>query len=108
MNQSITMNLTIEELQSLIENSVRKVIAGISTPPPQPVKPEIMDVQQAADLLRVKPATVYGYVFYKKIPHLKKSGKLLFCRTELLDWLQTGHHVTGKEIELAINENFSK
>lgn len=49
--------------------------------------PEILNVNEAAELLRLKKSTVYFYVESRRLPHLKVGGKLLFERTALLEWL---------------------
>lgn len=49
--------------------------------------PEILNVDEAAQLLRLKKSTVYFYVESRRLPHLKVGGKLLFEKTALLEWL---------------------
>jgi excisionase family DNA binding protein len=49
-----------------------------------------MGVLEASDFLKLAPQTIYGLVFNRKIPHTKKGKKLLFDRSELEAWLQSG------------------
>ena len=49
--------------------------------------PEILNVDEAAELLRLKKSTVYFYVESRRLPHLKVGGKLLFEKSALLEWL---------------------
>jgi len=43
-----------------------------------------LDIQQAADFLRLKPSTVYNLVFYKKLTAYRPGGKrLLFKLSDL-------------------------
>lgn len=47
---------------------------------------EILDLIEAADYLRVKPATIYAWVHQRKIPYRKHGRKLVFLRKDLEIW----------------------
>ena len=98
MIHSIQVNLSPEELTSKIENSFRKIIAEYLQGPTQEKGPEIMNAIQTASLLDVSISTLYSYVHYKKIPFLKKFGKLYFKRSEIMEWLASAHYMTSDEI----------
>jgi excisionase family DNA binding protein len=49
-------------------------------------KPRLMDVKQAAEMLRIAPNTLYGLVSQRRIPFRKAGRRLLFLDTELLEW----------------------
>ena len=49
-------------------------------------RPKLMDVREAADLLRVAPKTLYGLVSQRRIPFRKAGRRLLFLESELLEW----------------------
>ncbi len=46
-----------------------------------------LTVKEAADLLRLKPGTLYQYAERRKMPHLKVGGRLLFDEAELTEWV---------------------
>jgi excisionase family DNA binding protein len=46
----------------------------------------LMDVQEAANMLRIAPKTLYGLVSQRRIPFRKAGRRLLFLEEELLDW----------------------
>jgi excisionase family DNA binding protein len=48
----------------------------------------LMDVQEAAEMLRIAPKTVYGLVSQRRIPFRKAGRRLLFLQSELLEWTQ--------------------
>ena len=53
---------------------------------------EILDVDEAAVLLRISKDTVYAEVARNRIPH-RKLGKLIrFSRTALVRWLDAPTH----------------
>lgn len=51
-------------------------------------EPELLTVQDVADILRTTPKAVYAMVERQQIPAVRRIGRrLLFKRRELLDWL---------------------
>ena len=46
----------------------------------------LMDVREAAEMLRVAPKTLYGLVSQRRIPFRKAGRRLLFLESELLEW----------------------
>lgn len=61
---------------------------------------DLLNVQQAADFLHLKPPTIYRLVADRKIPFSKRSQKLYFSREELTAWVQAGRRRTREEIEV--------
>jgi excisionase family DNA binding protein len=48
----------------------------------------LMDIEELCGLLGVKKATIYAWIYQKKIPHIKLSRRLVrFKEAEILDWL---------------------
>ena len=77
--------LSTEELQALIEDSVKKVLQTFLTPTDK--SDTLLDSKEAAALIHYKITSVYGLVKRRKIPFCKIEGKLLFSRTALLEWI---------------------
>lgn len=46
----------------------------------------LMDVDEAAALLRMKPGTLYSWASKRKVPFRKVGAALRFHRGELLEW----------------------
>lgn len=53
-------------------------------------KINLLDVREASALLRVKPSTLYTWKYQKKIPYVKKYGKLLFNEKSLIEFINSG------------------
>lgn len=47
---------------------------------------QLLDVRQAAEILCVKPKTLYAWVSRKQIPHRKLNSLVRFHRGELIEW----------------------
>jgi|GEM_PF-4053613 len=47
---------------------------------------EFLNVVEAAELLRIKPHTLYVWISAHKIPFRKHGKKVVFYRPSLLEW----------------------
>lgn len=56
-----------------------------------------LTTKEVADLLRVKERKVYDLAAAGEIPHRRITGKLLFPKHELLDWIETGSTPTAAD-----------
>jgi excisionase family DNA binding protein len=49
---------------------------------------EFLDINEAANFLRLKKSTLYQLVFKRRIPYYKKTKILLFKKSDLIDWVE--------------------
>jgi len=99
MQDFILSPLTLNELETLIFNQVRKALKESLLASNDPVKDELLTIESAADLLSVTVPTVYGYVHQRAIPCMKRRGRLYFSKVELLAWIRSGRRSTTDEIK---------
>lgn len=79
----------VSELKTLLQE--RQVITS------QPE--QLLNIQQAADFLSLTVPTIYSKVSRAELPYMKRSKRLYFSRTELMNYLKTGRAKTNAEIE---------
>jgi|PlaIllAssembly_1097288.scaffolds.fasta_scaffold583318_2 excisionase family DNA binding protein len=48
---------------------------------------KILTVKQVAELIQVKPSTIYAWAEQRRIPSIKINGLLRFIEAEILEWL---------------------
>lgn len=58
--------------------------------PTHPTVEDLLDIDAAAALVKLKRTTVYALTSRRQIPHLKRGGRLYFLKHELLEWLLQG------------------
>jgi excisionase family DNA binding protein len=95
------LNWAQEAIRPVIKEMLRGELADI-IPQPNPENSEqrvLLNVQQAAELLNRKPATIYGLVYEKRIPYYKPDGRLQFIRSELMDWVKGNLINPNKDID---------
>jgi len=98
MATSFLTSLTEEEFKLFLKQALSEII-GEEFNPSKPNIPDILDVKQAADFLRLKITTLYEKTSEKTIPHFKKGNKLYFNKPELQDWVQSGKVKTNDELQ---------
>lgn len=59
---------------------------------------DVLNIQEAADFLKLKKATVYALVSKSEIPYSKPSKRLYFSRQELTEWIKSNRRKTASEI----------
>jgi hypothetical protein len=89
---------TPSELQTLIIDAVNVAVQQISFPQKVDPLPEFLTIQEAAAFLNLAVPTLYSMVNRGDLPYIKKSKKLYFSRTSLIEYLISGKHSTKKEI----------
>lgn len=88
----------------LIDSIAEKVTANIlnavrSEQQPTQQQDELLTIQQASKLLNLSVATIYSKVSRNELPVMKRSKRLYFSRTELIDYLKAGKRKSSSEIE---------
>ena len=70
-----------------------------------------LEVEEAAELLRVEPKTIRAWVSQEKIPYRKANGRVIFMLSELLAWTlpendrHTKHRLaTSKQCKIAVSQ----
>ena len=69
----------------------------VQTPTEQPE--QFLTIQEAADFMSLTVPTMYSKVSKGELPVMKRSKRLYFSRTELLEYLKDGRKKSNAEIE---------
>jgi excisionase family DNA binding protein len=67
-------------------------------PQPQVKNGDILDVDEAAILLKVSRKTIYNRVEAGTLPHARVGRKLLFSRQKLHQWIALGGDLAGTTV----------
>ena len=96
------MNLTFEQLPHQVArlsgeiNEIKKLL--LQKEPSQNLD-RLLNVEECAQLLSICVPTLYSYTQNNKIPYSKKGKRLMFLKSEILDWVKSGRVKTVSEIE---------
>jgi excisionase family DNA binding protein len=95
---------TQDQLEKLIENSVRKVIGEQSNNSNPDHPGELLNMDEAAKFIGVAKPTLYTYTSKRIIPFIKRGGKIILFRlSDLQKWLQEGKRESISEANNRLN-----
>lgn len=96
--QAVTITqITPPELETLIENSVKKILNSQKNDS-QNETDQLLTIQQAAEFITLSVPTIYSLVSKAGIPVSKKGKRLYFSKQELTEWIKSGRKKTVNEI----------
>lgn len=91
--------------KELIQEAIGEVIENnnlmnhqIVEEKPKGMLDEVIDADEAAQLLHIAKQTLYTLTSKRKIPFYKQGKKILFKRSELEQWLTKGKHIDHRDI----------
>ena len=86
-----TLTKEVSELKNLIITKQEQ--------PPKEQPETLLNVQEAAEFLKLEVPTIYSKVSRGKLPVMKRSKRLYFSSVELMDYLKQGRKKSSTEIE---------
>jgi len=101
MDKTVLISLPIEDLQTVIIDCVNSCLRNnkheSKSPTDQPE--QLLTIQEAAEFLSLAVPTIYSKVSKGELPVMKRSKRLYFSRTELLEYIKEGRKKSNAEIE---------
>ena len=64
---------------------------------------EYLDINEASQFLKLKKSSIYQMVFKRQIPFYKNTRKLLFKKSELIEWIEKDRILTVEELQELTN-----
>lgn len=95
LSQIFLSPIPLNELESLIENCVRRVLAESET---KQQGDNILTIEEAGYFLNLKKQTIYQLVSERKIPFMKQRKKLYFSKDDLTAWLKASSKKTNYDV----------
>jgi len=87
-------------ITDISERVTANILKAVQNNNPTTEQPEqLLTIQEAAQFLNLTVPTIYSKVSKGELPVMKRSKRLYFSRTELLDYLKDGRKKSNAEIE---------
>lgn len=87
-------------ISSISERVTANILKAVQNNNPTTDQPEqLLTIQEAAEFLSLTVPTIYSKVSKGELPVMKRSKRLYFSRTELLEYLKDGRKKSNAEIE---------
>lgn len=97
-------DLLDQRLQNM-EGVLMDIKHNLRPAPTPPDKDQLLNINEAAAFLKMSRAGIYKLCGERKIPNLKKFGKILFSKDELIAWTKEGRRKTRNEINAAAEKH---
>jgi excisionase family DNA binding protein len=102
MNEKTISFNEVPEAISEVLRRICRIEEIISAPSVQAQGEEILNAQQAADLLHITLPTLYNKV--RKLPRYRNGKRWLFKKSELMEYLNSGRTKTSEEQEEVVSD----
>lgn len=109
MDKTVLISLPIEDLQTVIIDCVNSCLRNNKqeSKPPTEQPEELLTIQEAAQFLNLTVPTMYSKVSKGEISVMKKSKRLYFSSTDLMEYVKSGRKKSNAEIEADANAYLS-
>ncbi len=100
MEQHLTFD-KLPEAVTMLTKEVSELKRLLIEKQEQPTTPpeQLLTIQEAAEFLRLTVPTLYSKCSKNELPYMKRSKRLYFSRTELLEYIKDGRKKSNAEIE---------
>ena len=101
MDKTVLISLPIEDLQTVIIDCVNSCLRNNKQESKAPTNQteQLLTIQEAAEFLSLTVPTMYSKVSKGELPVMKRSKRLYFSRTELMEYVKAGRKKSNAEIE---------
>ncbi|MGB0863165.1 MAG: helix-turn-helix domain-containing protein [Saprospiraceae bacterium] len=88
--QGTFITLSKNELQKLLDDQAINIVNQMKAMVIDSKRKQGLNVKEASELIGLKTPTIYQYASEGKIPHRRIGRRLIFNRTELIEWVESG------------------
>lgn len=101
MEQILTFEKLPEAVAFLIKevSEIKRLLTEKLEAPFPELHEQVLDIHEAAKFLNLTVPTIYSKVSKRELPYMKRSKRLYFSPTELLEYVKEGRRKTTDEIE---------
>jgi len=101
MEQLLTFDKLPEAITMLTKevSELKRLLIEKQEQAPTDQPEQLLTIQEAAEFLSLTVPTMYSKVSKHELPVMKRSKRLYFSRTELLQYLKEGRKKSNAEIE---------
>lgn len=96
MTKSIIITIDEDEFSAIVQKAVATAFENIGLRNDVSHHDDILNVKEVCLLLDISEAGLYRKTHLKEIPFIKNGKKLLFSKTEILQWLKESEQSNKK------------
>ncbi len=110
MDDQVFFNVLLAKLEPIFKRWIREAQADLPNKEVEPndKQEDLLTVQGASSFLSLTVPTIYSKVSKGELPFMKRSKRLYFSRTELIEYLRGGRRKTNEEISQEADQYLTK
>lgn len=99
--EQVFFNVPLSKLEPIFKRWIKEAQAEFQPTRFEPTDQteQFLTIQEAAEFLSLTVPTMYSKVSKAELPVMKRSKRLYFSRTELMEYLKDGRKKSNAEIE---------
>jgi excisionase family DNA binding protein len=66
------------------------------------------DIADCSAWIKKSKSTIYKMISSRRIPHIKNGNKVLFVKSDIIEWLNTGHNSDLKKNTERLDQHLKK
>lgn len=107
--EQVFFNVPLSKLEPIFKRWIKEAQTELQPTKVEPTEqPEqLLTVQEAAQFLNLTVPTIYSKVSKGELPVMKRSKRLYFSSTELMEYIKDGRKKSNAEIEKEANAYLS-
>ena len=101
MNEALTFNDLPKAVTRLTNevSELKSLLMQRQAEPPTEETEKLLTIKEASEFLKLSIPTIYSKVSKNQLPYMKRSKRLYFSSTELMEYLKEGRKKSTEEIE---------
>jgi len=93
------LNFDSTEFAKIVKESLREVMKERELKGPETPTEQLLTAKDAAKLLDLTVPTIHNKASKGELPHMRRSKRIYFLRSELIEYLKVGRKKSNDEIE---------
>jgi excisionase family DNA binding protein len=94
MENLVFTQLSVQEVRKMIREEVRTALQECQSTTQVDAENDLMTIEELAALVNMAVTSIYGLIRRRQIPHIKRGKRLIFEKTKIIEWLQSGRQNT--------------
>jgi excisionase family DNA binding protein len=100
----MTENLTFDQLPKAVTmltneiSELKRLLLEEKEQPPTEQPEQFLNIQEAAQFLKLTVPTIYSKVSKRELPVMKRGKRLYFSSTELMEYIKQGRKKSNAEL----------
>ena len=102
MNQLLVLNMSKEDLQTMITEAVRQEIELVCNATPNRPTKEYLSTDEVCVMYNLSKSALYKLTASREIPSIKAGKRLLLCRTDMDAYVTRYRRASRNEIRASL------